>query len=286
MTGKVWFGTKGNMQWIPAPAVNMGAGKTGYAGRADFLNGGAWVRRSKAAAKSYNMSWNLQRREDIQPVLDYADGMYGNGPIYFLDPFAADRNVLPAYWAAPYINTYDGPIRTESGARPERVDNGTSINGYPVESAKFSGGSLLGGRSVYIPIPPTSIAHVGAHGDALTSTGAGVQVVAHATISGGPVTMLPFLSRATQQRTSHQFAGSLYHGVTISIAPGTGGDFIIDGIIAQVLPAGVVPAPGGFISGQGNSGLSFVSQPSVTAYSAAMDRVGVSADLVETEAWR
>ena len=32
MAGKVWFGTKAAMQWIPAPAINVSAGKQGEEG--------------------------------------------------------------------------------------------------------------------------------------------------------------------------------------------------------------------------------------------------------------
>ena len=56
-------------------------------------------------------------------------------------------------------------------------------------------------------------------------------------------------------------------------------------MMMQVLPAGSVRPVERFISGQGTSGLSFVNQPTVSAYSAALDRIGVSAELVETEAW-
>lgn len=284
MSGTVWFGTKGNMQWIPAPAVNMGAGKTGFSGSANFLNGGAWVRRSKTSAKNYSMAWNLEHRADIQPVLDYADGLYGDGPIYFLDPFASDMNALPAYWAAPFMNAYDGPV-VVNNTRPALVDNTAAVDGYPAESAIYSLSSTVPNPSVYIPIPPNYVAHVGAHGQVLSGN-ASVTVMAHATASGGPVTNLTLLPRAAGVRTNYEASGSMYSGVTISMASTSSGSIRLDGLIVQVLPAGRTVPSGGFISGQGTSGLSFVNQPAVTAYSAALDRIGVTADLIETEAWK
>lgn len=283
MNGQVWFGTKGNMQWIPAPAVDMQAGKAGYAGRADFLGGGTWVRRSKAASKTYSMSWNLQHRDDIQPVLDYADGMYGDGPIYWADPFAMDRNMLPAYWAAPYINAYDGPVILDD-TRPTLVNNTTSSNGYPVESATYRVTSTSNKPSIFVPIPPGYVAHVGAHGT-LVSGNASVTVMSHSTAAGGPTSNLTLLSRDSSTRTNYTASSADYLGVTISLGSASTGVIRLDGLIVQVLPLGRSVPSGGFISGQGTSGMSFVNQPTVSAYSAALDRVGVSADLVETEAW-
>lgn len=283
MSGTVWFGTKANMQWVPAPAINMGAGKTGFAARADFANGGSWVRRSKASAKTYNMAWNLEHREDIQPILDYADGIYGDGDVYFLDPFATDRNVLPSYWAAPFINGYDGPAIVD-GIRPTLHDHGSAVDGYPAESGVYKLTSTMRAPSVYIPIPPNSVAHIGAHGQVLAGN-ATVTVMSHATTAGGPTANLTLLPRAAGARTNMTVAGSAYSGITISLKSTSTGTIRLDGLIVQVLPVGRTVPSGGFISGQGSSGLSFVTQPSVTAYSAALDRVGVSAELVETEAW-
>lgn len=283
MAGKVWFGTKAAMQWIPAPAVNISAGKQGYENTLQYLNGGSRVRRSKASAKKYSFSWNLMSRSDIQPILDYADGMYGNGPLYYSDPFAQDRNVLPAYWAAPYINYYDGPVIVD-GARPELVNNGVSVNGYPVESAVYTVTSASSVPSIFVPIPPGYTAYVGAHGS-LVSGSASVRVTPEisAIASGTPVDLT--LLANTAAPTNATFSGNSFIGITLTLRSASTGKLQLSGLMVQVLPDGAVSPVGGFVSGQGTSGMSFTSQPAVTQYSAVMDRVGVSADLVETEAW-
>ncbi len=282
MAGKVWFGTKGAMKWVPAPAVSMPMGKTGFAGRADFINGGAWVRRSKTAAKAFSMAWNLASRADLQPIMDYADGLYGNGLIYYSDPFAMDRNVLPAWCAAPFMNGYDGPWLSNS-LRPTIQNNGVSTNGYPMESAIYVLNSAAPTREVFVPIPPGYTAYIGAHG-AVVSGSPLVQVTSYATAAGGPVQNLTLLSN-TAAPTNVTVSGDTYLGFSVKLTATTTGTLRLDGLIAQVLPNGSVSPSGGFISGQGTSGLSFVSQPSVTGYNAVMDKVGVTADLVETEAW-
>lgn len=284
MAGKVWFGTRERMQWVPAPAVNVDAGKTGWNNSLTYLNGGARVRRSKTSAKKYSFSWNLQGRSDIQPILDYADGMYGNGPLYYTDPFAADRNVLPAYWAAPYMNYYDGPLIVDS-VRPDLTNLGTSTNGYPVEAAVYSLTSTSVVPKLFIPIPTGYTAYVGAHGS-LVSGSATVRVTPEtsATSSGTPVdlTLLSLNSAPTNATFS---ASSGIIGITLTMRSASTGKIQLSGLMVQVLPDGAVSPSGGFISGQGTSGMSFVSQPVVSQYNAALDKVGVSAELIETEAW-
>lgn len=280
----VWFGTKAYMQWVPAPAVDVQAGKQGYQNQLTFTNGGAWVRRSKASFKRYLFSWNMKNRDEVRPILDYADGMYGNDYIYYLNPFSADKNALPVYWAQPYMNYYDGPVMVDR-VRPDVINNGTSVNGYPVESAVYAITSTSVVPSIFIPIPPGYTAYVGAHGQ-VQSGSASVRVIPQITAAatGSPVD-LTLLTSASTTRTNASFSGNTFMGITLTMRSASSGSLVLDGLIVQVLPDGSVPLSGGFISGQGQSGMSFASQPVVSEYSAALDRVGVSAELIETEAW-
>lgn len=282
MAGVVWFGTKQYAQWIPAPAVNVEMSRTGFASRADFLGGGAAVRRSKTSSRTFNFAWNLTSRSAVQPIIDFADGLYGNGLMYYADPFAMDRNALPVWCAAPYMNAYDGPW-IANGVRPTLLDNGTSTNGYPIESAIYTLNSAKPTQEVYVPIPPGYTAYIGAHGAVLSGTPL-VTVTAYSTASGGPTTNLTLLSK-TDAPTNFSVSGDTYRGFSIKLGATTSGTLRLDGLMAQVLPNGAVSPVGGFISGQGTSGMSFVSQPVTTGYSAVMDKVGMTASLAETEAW-
>ena len=153
MPSQVWFGTKGLEQWVPCPSVDVPATKQGYGEAKAFLGGGAYVRRSKVSAKRYTMSWVQKSRDTLAPIQDYADGVYGNGFMYYLDPFAMDRNVLPSYIAQPAQNFYDGPFVVD-GIRPTLLTDATSVNGYPVESAVYTITSTSKVPSLYVPIPP------------------------------------------------------------------------------------------------------------------------------------
>lgn len=281
MAGDMWFGTREYMQWVPAPALNIDASKRGWQTETAYMNGGAYVRRSVTAHKRFSMAWNLTTRERIRSITDYADGLYGDGPIYWADPFTMDTNMLPAYWAAPFMGTEDGPILSGSEyTRPEAVPSPNDL-GYPLTSALYTVGTDPK-PSVWIPIPPGYTAWVGAHGQA----GTGGTVVATPTTGPGtpdaPVT-LTLLSVADSTRFNQSFDSSSYSGVLISL--GGSGTVTLSGLMVQVLPSGLVPPSGGFISGQGHSGASFVSQPVLTQYSAVYDRVGLTAELVETNAW-
>lgn len=278
--GRVWFGTREQMQWVPDPAVEVRAGKSGWQMAANFQNGGAAVRRSKTSAKSYGFSWNLKTRDEIRPILDYADGIYGDTYIYYVNPFAQDKNVFPSYWATPFMNAYDGPV-TIGGVRPTLSLSGVS-NGYPRESAVYTLTTTSTVPSIYLPIPEDCRAYIGAHGASLTGTTT-VRVRPHTGLSVGSWTNLTLLPK-TGVLTNYISASGVT-GIEVSMVATVNGTLRLDGLVAQMLPAGSVAPSGAFISGQGQSGMLFASQPVVSEYSAAMDKVGVSAELIEVEAW-
>jgi hypothetical protein len=279
---KIWFGTREYMQWIKAPAVNVDASKNGWFSPTNYLDGGAYVRRSWSSHKEYSLSWNLASRATLRPILDYADGIYGTGEVYWVDPFAADVNVLPQYWASPVLGTLDGPVLTGLDTRPTKVATTANMLGYPTSSAFYTV-PLTGTKpSVWLPIPPGYTLWLGVHG----SNGTGGAVVATPTTgatSTGTPTTLTMLSVTTMTRFNSSFDGNTYNGVLLSL--GGSGTVTLSGMIAQVLPTGMTPADGGFLSGQGHSGCQFGAQPTLTEYNAVMDKVGVSAKLIEVSAW-
>jgi hypothetical protein len=177
-TNGVYFGTRQLMQWVSGNiAINYPASKiaTGIA-NGSFLSGGAFVRRSVSGHKEFSVTWNPSSRDDIRTITDYADGLYGTAPFYWLDPFAWDKNLLPQYYASPFQGIYDGPIWSGAPTRP--VTSITPANSllYPVESATYTVSSATN-NNVYIPIPPGYTAWVGVHGT--NGTGGTVSVVAY-----------------------------------------------------------------------------------------------------------
>lgn len=283
MAKQIWFGTRDYMQWVSAPAINMGASKSGWFNQTNFLNGRATVQRSVSAHKVYNLSWDLTSRENIRAITDYADGIYGLGPIYWADPFAMDTNLLPQVWAAPALGAYDGLVLNGTEDRPAIVQTPLNSFGFPINSALYTVSPLIEKPSVWIPIPPGYAAWVGAHGQ----TGTGGTVVV--TPTTGPTTTAPaqaltLLPVTGSTRVNTTFSSVNYGGILVSL--GGSGTITLSALTVQVFPLGATPASGGFISGQGHSGCSFSEQPSLTQYNAALDKVGLSADLVETDQWQ
>lgn len=180
MTSKVmYFGTRERMTWVKAPAFNPDISKVGWSATNLFLNGGASVRRSTVSHKEYQFAWNLASAEDIAAISDYADGLYGDDLIYFLDPFAMTTNLLPQMWATPRLGVSDGIDFANGARRPTLITTPTNSLGYPTKSAVYTFNSSSVFESVYIPIPPGYALNFGANGSA---TGTAAVVVADANL--------------------------------------------------------------------------------------------------------
>lgn len=109
MPGQMYFGNRARMTWVKCPDSGMGMGGSRYSSEGVFLNGGAFVRNSATGHRAYDMSWNFLRADEKDAIRSYLDGVYGTGLLYFLDPFAMRRNVLPTAWAAPGVAVDGGP---------------------------------------------------------------------------------------------------------------------------------------------------------------------------------
>lgn len=272
------------MQWIACPNVDIPSNSVAWSTSTQYLNGGAHVRSSTASHKEYELSWDMVSRDDMIPVMNYAEKLYGDGPIYWVDPFTADYNVLPQYLASPFQVLDDGPPILANNVNVTEVATPTNTNGYPTRSTRFTYTDDTTQRlNIWVPIPPGYKGWVGVHGfDASGDAG----VIIRPTNGAGfgadvAATVLPVTSST---RVVDEVAGD---GLFLTLADANPGDSItISGIIVQILPDGVNPSIGGFASGQGHSGCSFAERPDYVPYSAAFGSGGVSATLVETEAWR
>lgn len=276
-----YIGTKQRLTEVRAPSVNMPSGKQGFSNELIFTNGGASVRRSVASHKRYTLTWNAVDRDDARVVLDIADGLYGQGDVYWHDPFVADRNCLPQWWATPAQGGYDG-LPLNAGNRGTLVDTPSNTLSFPLESIEYTV-TANQSRTVWIPIPPGYTAHVGAYGQ--DGTGGTVEVVP--TLAGQEVaapTTLTLLDVTDNSRFNATFAASSgYDGIELSL--GGAGTITLSGLMVQVLEDTVTPETGGFISGQGHSGVSFLTQPNYTPYSAVHTKAGMAAQFVETGGW-
>lgn len=281
---RMWFGTREYMQWVACPNVDTPASKVGWSTSTNFLNGGAWARSSTASHKEYELTWDRVSRNDMVPIANYADRLYGDGPIYFVDPFTADYNMLPQYLASPFQLLDDGPPVLANNVDIEEVATPLNTLGYPTRSVRFTTtAETTPRRNIWVPIPPGHSGWVGVHGFGATG-GAGVTITPTVGAGTGADIAATILPVTSDTRVADEVAGD---GLFVSYEPGAPGDSItISGIIVQVLPTGTAPTTGGFASGQGHSGCSFTEKPEYAPYSAAFGNGAVVASLIETEAWK
>lgn len=283
----MYFGTRGYMQWVPACATNPDFSQVGWNSQMQYLNGGAGVRSSAGSHKEYTMSWDSASRDALRPIIDYASGVYdstdGINLIYWLDPMAMDKNLLPMLWSFPAQGVADGLTLTP-GQDPTVGSTPYNTLGYPARSATYR--TNISSQTVWVPIPPGYTAWVGVHGSKTGSAG----VVA--TPTQGAAQLAPvepaLLSVTSTTRVNTSFDSTTCDGIILALK-NTGVNstdtVTISGMIVQVLPTGSVPATGGFISGQGHSGCQFLEKPSQTPRSAALDKIALSAKLIETGTW-
>lgn len=281
---QMWFGTRDYAMWIPCPDTEADLSQVGWSGSQQYISGGVGVRNSWAAHKTFQFSWNMNTRDRLRAISDFANGVYGTGPFYFIDPMAADKNVLPAHWAFPGQAALDAPI-LRGDSRPNPVTTASNTMGYPTTSVTYD---LTTGASqtLYIPIPPDSVAWVGAHGSSDGDGGLRVRPhISGITYAADEYPTLLGLDTTTRVNTS--YPGSAYRGIELAIEGDTATTTTLTGLIVQILPVGVTPEVGGFISGQGHSGCTFSGKPTLVAYSSAIGggMVGMTAVLEETEAW-
>lgn len=262
----MYFGTRDKMMWVPCPAVDRPASNVGWSESMLYLNGGNYTRRSKGSHRVVEMSWNMISREDAGKIEALAGGAYGDGPYYWIDPMAAEHNVLPEAWAFPGSATYRGGATTQ--ATPANTLD------YPSVSVLFTEPNTL--KPLWVPVPPGHTAHIGVHGTGVS----GITL----TPDGGVGSLVPMLPVTSTQRTNRTVEGGA-NGTGFTLSQPTTGTPHYAGIIVQVLPTGRTVEPGGWLNGLGTSGSEFSGFPERTDYSSVFDKVGVTAVLAEVGSW-
>lgn len=280
----MWFGTRAFMQEVVDPQFNPDYRRGGWSQDTTYMSGRVGSASSANGHQEYWFDFGVLSREQVRQLTDYADGVYGKvggrpGEVllYFIDPLAADQNVLPQSWATPSLAGYDAvPFAGED--RPVLSANATLTQGYPVEKATYTLASDTVLRSIFIPIPPGFSAWVGIHGDAGAQDR--VKVTPFTGSTAGTVVHPTILSVSTTTRVNTEITGT---GLELSLDKTTPGACPLVGLIVQILPTGATPSTGGFISGQGHAGCRFDGYPSRVPYIADGDDslVQVSVKLVE-----
>ena len=291
MERKVYFGNATKQLWVPAPRTGLNASSAGYFSDAQLLSGRAFTKRSKANHRRFSPAWvgplNASSVNDsLHTIKDYFDGIYGDGPFYWLDPFAIDSNLLAPNWASPMLSQ-NGWESISSVGTASLVDTEANTRNYPYKSLRlsFSASVQESTQSFRIILPESHRLHFGWHGEQNSGDATIVlRCYDRDTGSATDVNTEP-LAVTSSIRTNAQVRGRDYSMVDILVKNTTASTSVIDiaGMIAQVLPELSSVEQGDFISGRGTKGLLFSSAPSITYVSAKINDgyVELATDFIE-----
>lgn len=297
----VYFGNANKQTWIKAPSTGMQAGASGFISEAQLLDGSTYVKKSKGSHRRFDMSWlgnlnDTSLSESLQTIKDFCDGVYGNGPFFWNDPYAVKSNLFSPSWATPSLSIDgdwpdicpdDAPV-TKEKVTTASISSlvGANTQDYPTYAAKFTaaGGDNAESNKFTLYIPDGYTLWLGLHGHHGSTGAAFAKPYSSAGVAGTPVSLTP-LGVNTTTRVNTSFSSTTAKKVEFYLAKTgtTPCTFHIVGVIAQLLPTGTSPAVGGFLTGRGTTGLDFATFPQIEYYSANINngQIGMSATLVE-----
>ena len=293
MASTVYFGNGSSQQWIKAPSTGLNASPVGWSSTQQLLDGRAFVKRSRASHREFNMNWlgSLNSTEtSLQTIKDYHDGLYGDGPFYWLDPYAMSSNILPPQWAAPGLAEKDWSKLT--GSVTPSFTAATYANNYPAKYATYtlSSPGNYTDKALTIIIPTGYTFHFGWHSTsagvtAVTATGIRISRTLRSTGANSDSDIASLLAGGTT-KTNATVNGDTYSKVTIylrRVSGSTTPSVNIVAMIGLILPNGTSVPSGGFIAGRGTTALEFGNPPTIEYYSAAINsgQVGMSTKFIE-----
>lgn len=279
----MYFGTEERMTWIRAPKTSMAASHNKWGVTSNYLTGGAGQRNSSVGSMKYTLTWPMMEAEDVNEILDYTRGVYGEGLVYFLDPFSAGINALPSYWAAPRLGFRDGPSFVH-GRRPTLAQTPTNNLSLPTKSAVYvlrAGDTFA---SVRVPVPQGYRVEFGFIGGQTDTARVRVERWNNnALVSGAAVTPLSVSSTATTNHTYVETGANAFVRVTLEGV----GTLTMAGLVLRVVPPDNAMVHHKWYGGVGNSGCQFEPIVNVDQYSApeALDLQSLSVNLIEIGAW-
>ena len=288
---QMWFGTEDYATWIEPPLAGADSSPQAWSSDGVTLNGFGYAFNSVNSHKVYNYAWSgASTRQAAQQMRDFANGLYGTGKIYFIDPTIRELNVLPARWANPVMTAdYEGPSLTPGLEVQRTIQASGAVNGLPASVATYDFAQYvttvtdLNQYSVYVPIPEGYAIVVTAFGNSSTGNGATSPGVFVHTTSGsslGTGVRAPLIDDIATKTASVSNAQDVVltnqngsnPGVRIRIGEMLGQDatgvLTIRGIQARLFPideATDMLLNGtqyeGFTTGMGHEGCRFVGKP-------------------------
>ena len=160
MAGQVYFGNETFQTYIPAPLTGMNASSVGFSSEGVYLNGRSFGYRSKGSHRRFDMSWvgslnSSLTAESLQTIKNFADGIYGDGPFYWVDPYATNTNILAPHVAAPQLTADGWPAIADAnfvngGVKGDLTVTGITGSGTTVTVTTSTWPFLMVGQTVQI----------------------------------------------------------------------------------------------------------------------------------------
>lgn len=302
--GQLWFGivdgARNYFQWVPQPAIPVGAHRVGYLESMDFENGGTAIARSSGYHRVFEFNVPVDvasGMEGLDVYADFAGGLYGSGLISFADPAYYEQNLLPPQWASPALCELDWPdvcqgsvtwadTAANSYRQPQRKGTWsitTAANATPLTDTTIP--------YVIVPIPPTHTLHLGFTGTATGSAVTRVESWVNGATSAAATVSATQIGETSSTRLNLTVAGSSYAFAKIyqTRTSSTASTITPISAMAQLWPVGVSPTlTGNHVPGRGHTGLVFADDAVAEDYRGVNDGAplrGLSTRLVEVGAW-
>ena len=240
-----WFGTEQLMQWLPTPNRGAQTGSEGWTAEGQLLNGGRSQLGSFGSHREYVFEWpSTSTAKASQTMKSYADGTFGRGLIYFLDPLIYTTNIFPAMWADPSMGIGQEGATLVYGVDPTALPtSGREQNELPVNSAYYDLTSVSAGwrgkeDAIFLPVPEGYTLSLGA---IYSSTGSGGVFYRTQTKTGalGAVTSLTALTPSTSTLVNTFIGASDLAGVWVYVGKSSAG---ASSVTATAMTARLLPS--------------------------------------------
>lgn len=294
-----WFGTEHRMEFLPTPNRGADVSPEGWGDGGTLLNGGGYQLNSFGSHKNYIFEWpQSSSREVAQLMKSYADGTYGRGLIYFVDPLIYDTNIFPAQWADPSMGLgYEGASLVYGVDPTPLPTSNWQANNIPVQSAYYDLGGISPGwrgkeEAVFLPIPRGFTLNIGAIYSGSGSGGVFYRPQSSNTSLGAISPVTPSSAGASLIHTESIPFSASNAGVWVWVGKASSG---ASSVTLSALTARLTPSTstnptsklgGPWIGGQGNSGVRFVGKPTyMNNTGVGGGQVGFAASFREVGSW-
>ena len=292
MRSYVWFGNRTRQGWIPAPRTGMDFSLVRRSTVVQLENGGVYVDDSVAAHREALPEWE-GTPDDLRLIRDYYNLVWGPGPFWWVDPFAADTNMLAPNWATPGVVT-GGDWPSIHPNTPVATTVASGSLGAPTRAVTYNvsnSSTAAPLRSFTVLIPPGCMLAFSALGSA---TGSGVVAIRGTSSTG---------STSVQTFTPLDPAGStLWNGMALFpyssgwryaevflARTGTDASTVTLAGMRLAVTNGQYALSNTFVSGEGAGALRFAGglrEGLISAFpDARFRRKSMSVKLVETGDW-